>query len=170
MRRQWKKNIPGGGSISECPGVREHIRAEDRWEAGLQHQLQKGQRQREWALSDPDPDHWRLSSFLSHSGLYLKANSLPDLRFPKACAPWEWERGEMQMVWKGGRGGLGAGNKWWRVGRGWWFGVLDHGSRASGMRTTEQCASTRTQPEPLSSALCLGKDPVPRSGFEDVLL
>lgn len=90
------KNIPGGGSISECPGVRGHLRAEDRWEAGLQHQLQKGQGETEWALQTLTTGS--LSSFLSHSELSLKVNSLLDLCFPKACAPWEWERGEMQMV------------------------------------------------------------------------
>ena len=94
-RSQWKKNIPGGGSISECPGVRGHLRAEDRWEAGQRHQLQKGQG-REWALQTLTTGS--LGSFLSHSGLSLKANSLPDLCFPKACAPCEWERGEMKMV------------------------------------------------------------------------
>lgn len=60
-RSQWKKNIPGGGSISECPGVRGHLRAEDRWEAGLRHQLQKGQGER---VGITDPDHGKLKFLL----------------------------------------------------------------------------------------------------------
>ena len=39
-----------GTVFLNAQGVREHVRAEDRWEAGLQHQLQKGQREKEWAL------------------------------------------------------------------------------------------------------------------------
>lgn len=75
------------------------------------------------------------------------------------------------MVWKGGPEGLGAGNKWWRVGRGWWFGVLDRGRRASGKRTAERCAAWPAEPKPLASALLLGKTCAQdSSGFEDVLL
>lgn len=34
------------GSIPEYPEVRENIRAEDSWEEGLKHQLQRRQRER----------------------------------------------------------------------------------------------------------------------------
>ena len=86
------------------------------------------------------------------------------LCFPKACAPWEWERGEMQTVWKGGRGGLGAGNKWWRVGSGWCLGFWITGAGPQGFGPQSSLPARHTQPEPLSGALCLGKDPVPKTG------
>lgn len=72
-RSQWKKNIPGGGSISERPGVRGHLRAEDRWEAGLLPVTERTGGER---VGITDPDHGKLK-FLLESFWTFPKGKLP---------------------------------------------------------------------------------------------